>query len=76
MEAIAGGVWGVSSGRYVLSDPDDGGEELEPDGDDRTVVTHYHDWAEVTDPEILGRVREVSPDEMRMTIGNLAEALA
>lgn len=28
MEAIAGGVWGVSSGRYVLSDPDDGGEEL------------------------------------------------
>jgi hypothetical protein len=28
MEPIAGGVWGVSSGRYVLSDPDDGGEEL------------------------------------------------
>ena len=28
MEPIAGGVWGVASGRYVLSDPDDGGEEL------------------------------------------------
>ena len=28
MEAVAGGAWGVSSGRYVLSDPDDGGEEL------------------------------------------------
>jgi hypothetical protein len=28
MEAVTGGEWGVSSGRYVLSDPDDGGEEL------------------------------------------------
>jgi hypothetical protein len=26
MEAVAGGEWGVSSGRYVLSDPVDGGE--------------------------------------------------
>ncbi|MDD7941910.1 SRPBCC family protein [Actinomycetospora lutea] len=52
------------------------GWELEPDGDDRTVVTHYHDWAELTDPELLARIREVTPDEMRMTIGNLAEALA
>ncbi|MEJ2860951.1 SRPBCC family protein [Actinomycetospora flava] len=52
------------------------GWELEPDGDDRTVVTLYHDWADLTDPEILARVREVTPDEMRLTIGNLAEALA
>jgi uncharacterized protein YndB with AHSA1/START domain len=52
------------------------GWELESTADDRTVVTHYHDWAEVTDPEILDRITEVSPDAMRMTIGNLAEALA
>jgi uncharacterized protein YndB with AHSA1/START domain len=52
------------------------GWELESSDDDRTVVTHYHDWADVTDPEILGRIREVSPDAMRATIGNLAEALA
>ncbi len=28
MEPIAGGTWGVASGRYVLSDPADGGEEV------------------------------------------------
>jgi hypothetical protein len=50
--------------------------ELTPDGDDRTVVTHTHDWSAVTDPEILSRADEVTADEMRMTIGNLAEALA
>lgn len=52
------------------------GWELESTDDDHTVVTHYHDWADVTDPEILGRVTEVSPDAMRATIRNLAEALA
>jgi uncharacterized protein YndB with AHSA1/START domain len=50
--------------------------ELAPDGDDRTIVTHTHDWSRVTDPEILSRADEVTADEMRMTIGNLAEALA
>lgn len=52
------------------------GWELASDGDDRTVVTHYHDWADLSDPEILGRVREVSADDMRSTIANLAAALA
>lgn len=52
------------------------GWELEPAGDDQTVVTHYHDWADVTDPELLDRIREVTPEEMRTTIANLGAALA
>jgi uncharacterized protein YndB with AHSA1/START domain len=51
------------------------GWELESEGDDRTAVTHFHDWADVTDPALLDRIREVTPDEMRATIENLAEAL-
>ena len=50
--------------------PDDG-----PDGGDRTVVTHTHDWSAVTDPEVLARVDEVDAEQMRMSIGRLAEAL-
>ena len=45
-------------------------------GDDRTVVTHTHDWSEVTDPEILARADEVSADEMRETLRHLEAALA
>ena len=54
--------------------------ELAPDtgahGDDRTVVTHTHDWSEVTDPEILGRADEVSTEQMRETLRLLEDALA
>jgi uncharacterized protein YndB with AHSA1/START domain len=51
--------------------------ELEPDADgDRTVVTHTHDWSALTDETLLGRVREVTAEQMRMTIARLAEALA
>jgi uncharacterized protein YndB with AHSA1/START domain len=49
---------------------------LEPDSDDRTLVTHYHDWSALTEPEILARVREVTPEQMEATIRKLAEALA
>ncbi|GLZ46129.1 polyketide cyclase [Actinomycetospora sp. NBRC 106375] len=52
------------------------GWELAPTDDDQTLVTHYHDWADLTDPEILGRVQEVTPDAMRETIANLGAALA
>lgn len=52
------------------------GWELESDSDDRTVVRHYHDWADVTDPDLLARVREVTPEQMQETIRLLAEALA
>ena len=61
-----------ASGRRATS----GAGSSESDGDDRTAVTHYHDWADVTDPALLDRIREVTPDEMRATIENLAEALA
>jgi len=54
--------------------------ELAPDtgahGDDRTVVTHTHDWSEVTDPEMLARADEVSADQMRETLRHLEAALA
>ncbi|PVZ12882.1 SRPBCC domain-containing protein [Actinomycetospora cinnamomea] len=50
--------------------------ELEATDDDRTRVTHTHDWSAVTDEAILSRVREVTAEQMRMTIGRLAEALA
>jgi uncharacterized protein YndB with AHSA1/START domain len=52
------------------------GWELESTADDRTAVRHYHDWSEVTDPELLARVREVPPEAMEETIANLAAALA
>lgn len=45
-------------------------------GDDRTVVTHTHDWSEVTDPEFLARVDEVSTEQMRETLRLLEDALA
>jgi uncharacterized protein YndB with AHSA1/START domain len=52
------------------------GWELESTADDRTLVTHYHDWSALTDPEVLGRIREVPPEAMEETIANLAAVLA
>lgn len=50
--------------------------ELAPDGSgDRTEVTHTHDWSAVTDEAMLARIDEVSAEQMRTTIGRLAEAL-
>ena len=40
------------------------------------MVTHTHDWSEVTDPEILGRADEVSTEQMRETLRLLEDALA
>ena len=81
--APSGHVWGWElepgdeAQRSSTIEPGD--EAVDPasgsEGDDRTVVTHYHDWSDVTDPELLARIGEVTPEQMRMTIGNLAEAL-
>ncbi|MDF2976858.1 MAG: hypothetical protein K0S40_1586 [Actinomycetospora sp.] len=49
--------------------------EFTPTDDDHTVVSHTHDWSAVTHEPVLARVREVGEEEMRRSIGLLAEAL-
>jgi uncharacterized protein YndB with AHSA1/START domain len=49
--------------------------ELTAIDDDHTRVTHTHDWSEVTYAPVLERVREVDEEQMRRSIGLLAEAL-
>jgi hypothetical protein len=48
---------------------------LEPDGDDRTVVTQIYDWSGVTDPDLLHLFPRISADELATTLNRLAEAL-
>jgi uncharacterized protein YndB with AHSA1/START domain len=49
--------------------------ELTATDDDHTLVTHTHDWSAVTHDPVLARVREVGEEQMRRSIGLLAEAL-
>ncbi|GAA2009211.1 uncharacterized protein YndB with AHSA1/START domain [Nakamurella flavida] len=46
----------------------------EVDGAAGSLITHTYDWAEVTDPVILGRIPRVSAEEMEQTIARLVDA--
>jgi uncharacterized protein YndB with AHSA1/START domain len=48
---------------------------LEPDGDDRTVVTLTYDWSEVSEPRIRTRLPLVSREELDRSLDLLARAL-
>jgi uncharacterized protein YndB with AHSA1/START domain len=48
---------------------------LEPDGDDRTVVTLTYDWSAVSEPRIRTRLPLVSREELDRSLDLLARAL-
>ncbi|MFN6544257.1 SRPBCC family protein [Mycolicibacterium nivoides] len=47
--------------------------ELEPLGDNRTLVTHTYDWSQLTDEKRLIRARATTADKLRGSIDRLAE---
>lgn len=46
--------------------------ELEPVGEDRTLVTHTYDWTRLTDQQRMKRARATSADWLRASIDRLA----
>lgn len=52
------------------------GYQLEPEGDDRTVVTHVYDWSAVTDEQVLALCPVVSAVQLSATLERLDAALA
>ncbi len=46
--------------------------ELEPLGDNRTLVTHSYDWSQLTDEKRLVRARATTADKLRGSIDRLA----
>jgi uncharacterized protein YndB with AHSA1/START domain len=48
---------------------------LEPDGDDRTVVTQTYDWSKVTAERVLKLIPVVSAEQLDATLRRLAAAL-
>lgn len=49
---------------------------LEPDGDDRTVVSLTYDWSAVTEPRLRPRLPLITREELTRTLEMLAAALA
>jgi len=52
--------------------------QLEPEGPDATSVTLTYDWSEVTDKDLLKKIKFplVSEEQMANSLGNLAAAVA
>lgn len=46
--------------------------ELEPLGDNRTLVTHTYDWSQLTDEKRLVRARATTVDKLQASIDRLA----
>ena len=46
--------------------------ELEPLGDNRTLVTHTYDWSQLTDQKRLVRARATTADKLQASIDRLA----
>lgn len=46
--------------------------ELEPLGDNRTLVTHTYDWSQLTDEKRLVRARATTADKLQGSIDRLA----
>jgi len=46
--------------------------ELEPRGDDSTLVTHTYDWTQLDDPDRMVRARATTPDRLRASLDRLA----
>ena len=46
--------------------------ELEPLGDERTLVTHTYDWTLLTDGNRLPRARSTTPDRLSASLERLA----
>jgi uncharacterized protein YndB with AHSA1/START domain len=47
--------------------------ELEPLGDDRTLVTHTYDWTELTDEQRMVRARATTGEKLKASLDRLAE---
>lgn len=47
--------------------------ELEPLGDDRTLVTHTYDWSQLTDEARMQRARNTSGEKLKASLDRLAE---
>lgn len=48
---------------------------LEPDGDDRTLVTLTYDWSAVTDEQLLAMMPRVSREDLTRSLARVAAAL-
>ncbi|MDV3125661.1 SRPBCC family protein [Mycobacterium sp. 21AC1] len=46
--------------------------ELQPLGDNRTVVTHTYDWSQLTDEKRKVRARATSADDLQSSVDRLA----
>jgi uncharacterized protein YndB with AHSA1/START domain len=46
--------------------------ELQPHGDETTLVTHTYDWTRLTDPVRLERARSTTPDRLQASLDRLA----
>lgn len=46
--------------------------QLEPLGDNRTLVTHTYDWSQLTDEKRLVRARATTADKLQASIDRLA----
>ncbi|MCK0172571.1 SRPBCC family protein [Mycolicibacterium sp. F2034L] len=47
--------------------------ELEPLGENRTLVTHTYDWSKLTDETRMERARKTTGDKLKASIDRLAE---
>lgn len=48
---------------------------LEPEGDDRTLVTQTYDWSAMTNEDLLAQMPRVSPEALTRSLDRLADAL-
>jgi hypothetical protein len=46
--------------------------ELDPRGDDGTLVTHTYDWSLLTDPNRLEKARQTTADRLQASLDRLA----
>lgn len=46
--------------------------ELEPRGDEGTLVRHTYDWSELTDPNRIPRARATTPERLLASLDRLA----